>query len=276
MTCFLESCTESIKVPGLDAQSNRLVVEALFTTENRAYTVYLSRSTAFTNTSFPTEAGATVYIMDDQGNKIDFLEDEFELGTYFSAEIAAQPGRSYALHVITSDGTRYATTPETVPNAPAPIKNLGTVDGSDVDINGNVFEYAQVEVTFDDPANENNFYYWYWQASSVKEFGTPDINWQNATESDELFDGNETVYRFNSQYDKDFQEYVKVYQGAINEPAFIFLSNLRRQANSNQIPIFPPGQSLKSNLVRLDNPEEPVLGYFILAHVTSDIIQLTP
>ncbi|OJJ22162.1 hypothetical protein BKI52_08985 [marine bacterium AO1-C] len=273
-TCFWAGCTEPVNVPGLDAQANQLVVDALFTTENRVHIIYLSRSTAITNANFPEETRATVYIIDDQNNRIDFIEQN--PGSYFSPTVAAQQGRTYTLHIITNDGKRYVTPPQVLPNAPAPIKSLVAVDGSGVDDDGNAVDFAQVEVTFEDPADEENFYYWYWQSNTTEQFGIPDLTWGSAAENDELFNGNELVFTLDEEFNRSLDQYVKVYQAEVSQDTYTFLDNLKRQANSGQVPILPPGQPLVGNLTNQDNPNELVLGYFVLANVTSATVKLTP
>ena len=273
-TSLWVSCTEPINVPGLDDQSNQLVVDAVFTSENRVHVIYLSRSTAITNTSFPKETGAIVYLMDDQGNRIDFAEGN--PGSYFSTVVAAQPGQTYMLYVITANGNRYVSLPETLTGTPPPIKNLTSFDDSEVDGNGNVVEFAQIEITLDDPANEENFYYWYWQSDSLGQFGIPDISWRSATDSDELFNGNEVVFALEEEFTRSVDRFVKIYQATINRDAYVFLSSIKRQIGNEQIPIFPPNRPLESNLVNENDPKERVLGYFVLANVTADTIRLAP
>ena len=271
---FWVSCTEPVNVPGLNDQSNQLVVDALFTSESRVHTIYLSRSTAVDNVSFPKETGATVYIIDDQNNRIDFAEGE--PGSYFSPEVPAQPERVYTLHITTTNGSRYISQPQTLTNTPAPIKSLTVIDGSEVDDNGNVVESARIEVTFEDPANEENYYYWYWQSDSLGQFGIPDITWRSATASDELFNGNEATVSLEEDFTRVSDRFVKVYQASINRDAYTFLISLRQQIGSEQLPIFLPGRPLESNLTNENDPKELVLGYFVLANVTADTVRLAP
>lgn len=127
-----------------------LVVEATLTNELKYQQIKISKTYRFEEDGPTSESGATVYVSDSDGNQYDF-QDNF--GSYLSAiPFEAVPGKSYTLHIVTSDGKSYTSTAETLTTV-NPIQNVEatvqTVDG----IRG-----VQINVESFDPTATSKYY----------------------------------------------------------------------------------------------------------------------
>ena len=104
--CVEEFETDSIEYERL------MVVDANISDQPKAHKVRLTYTEPIDteiDEASNTISGATVWVEDDQGNRIDFTEQE--AGSYFSPDnFAGTPGRSYALFITTSDGNNYQST----------------------------------------------------------------------------------------------------------------------------------------------------------------------
>lgn len=273
----LPACIEQIDIPGLDNQFGQLVVEASFTNENRVQAVYLSRAASLAATNFPQETGAMVYIVDGQNNRIDFRESEPGIYTTLT-NTQGKSGEIYTLHIVTTDGNTYESSSELMPKAPPVIKSTKTTE--EVDIAGDFGPPGDtnitVEVLFDDPAREVNFYQWVWFSSDQNQFGIPDINWRTLVTNDVLFDGNEASVILNRVFTPNVDRYAKVYQTAINAAAYDFLIAVQNQVDNDLSAFSSPGPPIAGNIVNKNNSRDKVLGYFIVASVTAVTVKFDP
>jgi hypothetical protein len=111
MLSICSSCRE-IYDPKIDEAQNSLVVEGLMTDEVRPYVIKLSIAEPFNSyDNYPLVRSAKVSITDNKGNIFN-LQDEG--GTYVSdpKELIGQAGRIYTLHIETTDGNIYESTPQ--------------------------------------------------------------------------------------------------------------------------------------------------------------------
>ncbi|QCX39481.1 DUF4249 domain-containing protein [Aureibaculum algae] len=100
------SCIEPFEIK-TQSFENAIVVEALITNEYKTQQIKLSNSFSFEDEVVPPETDASVYISDDNGNRIDFTETS-KKGTYDSEiPFAAESGNTYQLFITTSDNRSY-------------------------------------------------------------------------------------------------------------------------------------------------------------------------
>ncbi len=173
----LTGCIEVFDVPVNDVDlASTLIIEATLTNELSRQKILLSRPSGFEVVNeldsvydpvYPVrvrppsivfERNATVTVSDDQGNAYSFQESS--PGTYTSeVEFAAEQGVSYELQVVTTDGTRYGSTPERFTET-ATIDQIYTrrelndigeegisiyLDGGSGDVNANFYRYTYEE-----------------------------------------------------------------------------------------------------------------------------------
>lgn len=108
LTAFV-SCTTPYAYE-TNSFEDALVVEATITNELKKQEVKLTRTFTFEETSPAIETGADVFITDDAGNQYGF--DEIDGKYISSAAFQAVPNRTYQLHITTSSGKSYSSTPE--------------------------------------------------------------------------------------------------------------------------------------------------------------------
>lgn len=94
--------------PGIVATDTILVVDGMITDEVASYHIRLSYALPFdSKVTFKPFYSALIYVSDDLGNQYPFKE--VKIGSYKSDSLhfTGQPGRTYTLHIETSDGDVY-------------------------------------------------------------------------------------------------------------------------------------------------------------------------
>jgi len=274
----LSACNDSFPIGDLANNSDRIVVEGVFTNENRVQTIYISRTLSFTKASpdgnsFPQLTGAQVSVSDNQGNTFNFIEQS--PGVYAtSGPVQGVVGRSYTLTIVTTDGKQYVSTPEQMQQV-APIKAVEVADGeedsgsiTDVEDTGNV-----LNLTFDDPAGVNNYYRWFWKESSANNFAAIDSTYNNAYDEDRFFDGTEV--KFDLTNIKNDTRFIQVHQTAITIGAYNFLQQIGTQQASGLGPFSPTPSPVRGNITNNSDSRDFALGYFMVASVVSTNVEIT-
>ncbi len=142
-------CTEQYALQTTDFE-DALVVEATITNELKQQEIKLSRTFRFEENGPTPEAGAQVYVTDSDGVQYDFSETE---GKYVSNDaFQAAPGKSYTLHIVTSDGKSYHSTTEPLTT----VNNLEDVTASVQTVNG--IRGVQINAHSFDPSNTSKYY----------------------------------------------------------------------------------------------------------------------
>lgn len=112
------SCSTELDIPSFSSESN-VVVNAVFTDEEKIQTVRLSFATPVNSDSTAPLTNAVVWVEDDLGQIINFIEQSS--GVYSTAnKVKGEVGRSYKLVFITDSGSgkRYESTPERLIKSP--------------------------------------------------------------------------------------------------------------------------------------------------------------
>ncbi len=143
-----------------------LVISGTLTTTTGLQEVELRRPAAFTTASINYGVkDAKVWIVDNQGNKQDFVADQVNAGFYFPADkkYVAEKGKTYILHVLAQDQSKYESAPETVKPV-APIKNVYTEEIITTDAGlGKVLSGYNILLDTEDPATKGDYYRWSWK-----------------------------------------------------------------------------------------------------------------
>ena len=137
-----------------------LVVEATITNEFKKQEVKISKTYRFEENGPTFEAGATVFVTDNNGNQYEFEEQS---GVYVSTiEFQAITGREYQLNITTDEGKIYSSKTEslTTQNQIESVNtSVETIDG----VTG-----VQIKVNSFDPTNTSKYYrYEYEETSKV-------------------------------------------------------------------------------------------------------------
>jgi hypothetical protein len=143
-----------------------LVVSGTLTTVTGLQEVVIRRPASFTTASINYGVkDAQVWILDNTGKRADFVPDQVNAGFYFPADqqFVAEKGKTYVLHVLTQDQSKYESAPETVKPV-APIKNVYTEEVITNDPGlGKVLSGYKVLLDAEDPATKGDYYRWSWK-----------------------------------------------------------------------------------------------------------------
>lgn len=284
-----------------------LTIEGTITSAAGPHSVRLTRSdtygSVFEGLVRPV-TDATVIVRDDLGN-VTYLEEDLEgRGNYRTpANFSAVIGRSYTLQIQLTNGKIYSSFPEKVNPAPA-IRNL-TYQSESIPVEGELQDASGVSllVEIDDPAEENNFYYWRNSPATYVLETRPDLFVDRESRAPAPKDCCEVCYKteivgnrsFFIANDEDFNglstrikagfipddglRFANTYridlrQLSISAEAYRFLRLVRQQSEVSGSVFDAPPANIRGNIVSLDNPNEVVLGYFIAAGETSQRVYI--
>lgn len=289
LTVFTQACVTPIDVV-IDEEINVLVIDGYITTDTGPHEVRITRSAKFGDIFVGTIeliSKATVSVRDQTGTVTQLIEDR--PGFYFTpADFKGEVGYSYTLLVETIAGESYSSFPQKIAKAPAikdvffEFKNTPTVNpfltNSGLD----------VLVEFDDPGDERNFYMWeidgvFIQNTNPELYidplsGNPApkdccsvcYRTENGIATDLLSDiqvnGNTIVQKIaflkddRRRFQTEFR--IEIRQFSITEDAFEFFRVLRNQLEISGSIFDPPPATIGSNIINLNDPDAPTIGYF--------------
>jgi hypothetical protein len=294
ISCIDPFETDSIEGPQL------LTVEGMVTTGVGPHTIKLSRSANYGSifeALVRPVSGATVIVRDDLGGVTFFTESTVDRGAYSSpSNFSGVVGRSYTLQFQLVDGKVYTSFPEKLESVPI-IENLSyQVVTIPVEGEINARSGVQLLATISDPSDQNNFYFWRNDPSVYILRTRPDLFFIRPPDADDRdpdpkdccitcfrteLAGNESIFiaqddNFNGLSTKvpvgfvedDGLRFVQTYridvrQLSISQGAYRFLRLVKQQSEINGSVFDPPPANIRGNMIRLDNPEEVVLGYFM-------------
>lgn len=279
-----------------------LTVEGLIHSGPGPHAITLSRSATYGSVFeglIRPITGATVVVRDDEGRVTFLVEGEEARGSYFTPSgFRAEIGKSYTLQIQTPEGKVYTSLPErveSVPNIQAiSIKTVTVpVEGETTPRSG-----VQLISEIDDPADQNNFYFW--RLGSIVHVleARPDLFISRPSRTpapkaccftcyrtevtgnqslfiavDDNFNGlttripaafiEDNGLRFVNRLRADLKQY------AVSQEAYRFLRLVKQQAEISGSIFDPPPATIRGNIISLDDPDEVVLGYFMAAGESS-------
>lgn len=286
-----------------------LTIEGLISTEAGPHVIRLTRGdtygSVFEGLIRPVRR-ATVVVRDDLGTVTFLTEDSENSGSYLTpAGFRAVVGRAYTLQIQLIDGEVYTSLPERVAQ-PTVIQELNFAS-VEIPVEGetNPASGVRLSVTLADPAEENNFYYWrngpatYVLQTRPDLYTTPPPDrspapkdccftcYQSETTGnqsvfiaqDDSFNGLSTTIpvafipdngrRFVDTYRVDLR------QLSISQEAYRFLRLVKQQSEISGSVFDPPPARIRGNMLRLDDPEEVVLGYFMAAGESQERVYIS-
>ncbi|MEO0332859.1 MAG: DUF4249 domain-containing protein, partial [Bacteroidota bacterium] len=267
-------------------------VDGLLTNEAKAHRVRLTYSSP-TLQAFDSEpvANADVFVEDEDGNRVQFIEDEEEEGNYFTPpDFAGSIGTAYTLHIRTAENISYRSSPE-IMRSVADIDSIYAEPASRTYLTsvGALLDEWGLEfyVNTGTGLPESNFYRWEWEETyefmaplmrplqletpicyqSGRSFGRLLISssqdfTQDRIERQPLTFVSKRTYKLQRRYS------LLVRQFSLTEQAFNFWSDIEEQRDSDGSLFDPPPSRVLGNIVREDDPDDAVLGFFQVSAVT--------
>ncbi|MBS9464210.1 DUF4249 domain-containing protein [Flagellimonas sp. 389] len=251
------SCTDVIEVDVPEGPI-RLTIEASLDwekgTTGNDQTILLSTSTPFFESQQNTAViGASVKVTNNDSGTEFIFEDEND-GRYTTTSFEPIIGNSYTLEVVYQEETYTAT--ETL----LPVTDITSVTQSTED--GEDDEVLEVNVSFEDPADVENYYFLRFQS---RDDLLPELFYIK----DEFIDGNEFTIYYEKLEDEDnnIREFlvgdtVDIVFLGISEDYYTYLQLLVDQFEAGGDPFSPTPVALVGNCVNTSNPDNIAYGYF--------------
>ena len=293
---LLSTCIDPYS-PQLKGYSSLLVVEGLITDANTSYTVKLSRTFQVQNSMPSLVSDAIVFITNDAGGNSNLINRGNGIYKTDSTQFNGIPGRTYVLHIRTSDGVEYESDACLMQSVPD-IDSIYFAKDDQV-INNETQTEEGVEIYLDSKEGDNNQYY-RWDFNETWKFKVPDPKkfnfnmadsaitavtdlkefcWKSQKSSEILIYSNysgqaapikkEPInFIATDQSDRLLIQYsILVNQYSISKEEYDFWNNLK-QVNESGGDIFAKQPfTVLSNIHNVSDPTERVLGYFQVSAV---------
>ncbi|WP_190809155.1 DUF4249 domain-containing protein [Flagellimonas sp. S3867] len=253
----ITSCTDVIEVDVPEGPI-RLTIEASLDwekgTTGNDQTILLSTSTPFFESQNNTAVtGATVQVRNNDSGAVFTFQDQND-GSYITSSFIPVMGNSYTLEIQYEDEQYTAT--ETM----LPVSEFSSITQSRED--GEDDEALEVNVSFQDPADIENYYFLRFQSRNDR---LPELFYIK----DEFVDGNEVTFYYEKLEDdqdniKEFEpgDTVDIILLGISEDYHNYLRLLVEQFESAGNPFSATPVALVGNCINVDNPDNTPYGYF--------------
>ena len=261
-TVFFASCTDVIDVE-VPVAPPRLVIEASIDwekgTPGNQQVINLSLSTPyFDNLSEEPVRGAFIRIINNQDQSETLFSDQND-GSYATNEFVPVMNQSYTLEVVYENEIYLAT--ETM----TPVTHITQVfQSTDNGFDKNALE---VNITFDDPKDETNFYLTKFQRRG-------DLLQTLFDVKDEFTNGNEILIFYEKLNNDDSGEeefkpgdIVDISLYGISNAYFNYIQLLIQQSGGAGGPFSTIPAEIKGNCINVSKAENYAFGYFRLAEV---------
>jgi hypothetical protein len=261
-TIIFTSCEDVIDVDVQTAPA-RLTIEASLDWEKGTtgdnQTIKLSTSTPYFDTTSNTGVtGASVKVTNDSSG-VEFTFTDQNNGEYTTTEFVPVLNQSYTLEVV-YNGENYSAKETLMPVADIKEVNQSTEDGFDDEV-------LEVNLKFDDPIDEDNYY-----LLRFKEVG--DLLSEFEDFDDEFVNGNEISWYYEKEEDSESKteefvpgDVVNIDLYGISEGYYNYIRILIEQSEGVGLFSATP-VALKGNCINLDNTNNYANGYFRLTQVS--------
>jgi hypothetical protein len=283
--------------PKLGGYTSLLVVDGLITDANSSYIVRLSRTFQDQNSTPPPVSDATVFITDDAGNNNNLINGGNGIYKTDSTQFNGIPGRTYVLHINTSDGSEYESD-ACLMNPVPDIDSIYFAKDQQLVNNGTQTQDG-ISIYLDSKEGDNNQYY-RWAFDETWKFKVPDPKkfdfnmadsaitavvrvkefcWKSGKSDEILIYSNYSgqtgpvkkeplLFIAPDQSDRLLIQYsMLVSQYSISKAEYDFWNDLK-QVNETGGDIFAKQPyNILSNIKNINNPKERVLGYFQVSAV---------
>ena len=295
------SCIEEFS-PDIDDYSDQLVVDGLITNQDEHYEVTLSKTSPLDNLEFRPFEGASVSVEDSDGNSYDFAE--VSPGKYQNDNFTGAPGVAYKLHIITPAGKKYESNFQEMPPS-VPIDTVYPEIATKPTENPDYDEVGyQFYLSTDDPENEAMYFLWKleetyeynadhtleytfsgsfepypnptefftcWKTNDLKDFYLFDASILN----DVNIQGVPLNY-VNTETKKLSVRYsLLVDQFVLSEQAYEFFRSVQEMNSGDDLFYSTQPYQIEGNITCIDDPEEKVLGQFMVAGKSTKRIFVT-
>lgn len=290
--------------PRLTGYASLLVVDGLITDANASYSVKLSRTFQEQTASSTDVTNATVSVSDDLGTVSNLIYKGHGIYKTDSLSFHGTIGRTYVLHILTSEGEEYKSDPCLMQSV-ADIDTLYFAKDQQLINNGNGTQDG-MSIFLDTKEGDNNQYY-RWAFDETWKFKVPDPKkydfdvtdstivphldvkeycWKNRKSDGVIihavYPGESSriikqpiFFIASDQSDRLLIQYsMLVSQYSISKSEYNFWNDLK-QINEDGGDIFAKQPfTVNGNIKNVNNPETKVLGYFQVSAVKQKLINI--
>lgn len=295
---FLALCStacEEYFLPELDDFDSVLIIDGAITNLPGPYTVRLSRSSGITASDQRAVEGATVTIIAEGGEQETLAESQPGQYTTSADGIQGAPGRSYKVRIQLKDGSLYESAYQPLPD-PVAIASVGAdleyqyLSLEEPEVPGYQFYVTtepidspekylmwsleatykyQSDFTIDylyssqgiaaypDPAEFRTC----WRTDQINEIFT----FRTAMLSQPVIERLPLHFARADEREISIRYSLLARQFTLSEEAYTFWNNLQRQIESQETLYNTQPFQIRGNLYNVGNPDETVLGYFMVA-----------
>lgn len=263
-TLILSSCEDVVDIE-VQTTPSKLAIEASLDwekgTTGNVQTVKLSTSTPYYDTTTNSSATGASVIVTNNGSGAEFVFADQNNGDYITTNFVPVLGQSYTLVVI-YDGETYTATETLMPVADIAEIFQSTKEGFDDTV-------LEINISFDDPENEENFY-----LVKLKEQG--DLLVELFDVEDEFTNGNRIELFYEKEEDEDTNtlefepgDVMDIELLGISETYFNYIGILIAQ-NEDGGPFGTTPVALRGNCVNITDSSNYPYGYFRLTQVVKE------
>ena len=293
-------------IPKLGNYTSILVVDGLITNENRSYTVKLSYTTREKDSISKKISDATVSISDEDGNITNLVSTGNGIYRTDSLSFQGASGKSYQLHIATSDGEEYLS--DTCKMFPVPaIDSLFYAKDQKVIENENV-KRDGISIYLNTSKGPEDKYFLRWAFEETWKFIVPNptrctyINdstifflplsevhetcWKQAGSTEILtgsmlkgvssaITGQPLTFICPSLSNRLSVRYsILVKQYSVSQKEYNYWNNLKKMSETQGDIFGSQPFAVPGNVRNINNPEEQVLGYFQVSTATQKRIYI--
>ncbi len=283
--------------PSLGKYKSVLVVEGLVTDEKMPYEVALSRTFQSTDSAAEKVTDAVVYIIDEEGNMTNLSNSGNGIYKTDSTQFTGVPGKTYNLHIQTSDGNKY----ESEPCLMIPVIGIDSVyyaKGEEISsTQDKTLTGIEIYLDSDKESGDNSYFRWQYEETWKFQLPSPkqynyisdtliipltyvrEYCWKSNKSgeilTDEILQGQEDfiqkepiLFIQSDMSDRLTIEYsILLKQMSVSQKEFEFWNNLKNVNESGGTIFDTQPYSVMSNVYNVNNSEEKVLGYFSVSAV---------
>lgn len=282
---LIQGCIEPYE-PDISKYEEVLVVDGTFTNLNEDHFVRLTRTYGYNNVEGKLETGAVVAIKNEEGYTAAYVEIAEGIYQLEKGRMPGIIGQSYQLLIKTQDEREYASNFETL-KKPVEISNLyyeieeniptltgSTLDGLQIYLDSKDehaethyyrWDYAETwefVVAYDKPGYLNRYKCW-------RTFNSTNISIANTLQlkEDQIFKYKlNFVPATNAKLSRRYSINVKQY--SLSAEAYDFWRKLELSNEHTGSLFDPPPTPVLGNVSNVNDPYEPVLGYFEVSGVS--------
>lgn len=289
LSLAFSNCVERFE-PEDRAFESLLIVEGLITDRPEPYVVRLTRSTPIDSPFVLPEAGAVVSVADGRGNE--WLFAETRPGVYESdpAEFVGEAGEVYKLRIVSAALGSYESEEVVLKESPS-IDSIYYERQERVTETDAMLDGIRIMAASHTNGEGTRYYKYDWEATyQIKVPYAPDTekqicyNTDNsraslvastvALEVDQL-SGFELTYVSTESYRLRSVYSILVRQYSLDEKGFRYWEELRKNSESLGTLFDPQPYPVTGNIINLNKPDEPVLGFFDASTVSEKRIYIT-